>query len=127
MFVLKFGAFDVVLYVVAVYGALVLSGTICNELGVQHSRLASATVKTSHAHPDLSRSVRVKSNAVALKEQPRPSLKLVDVKLYKLHQKLVVKLSSLPFNVPDTIKRYRLRGEDVVRLEALEDVALVIS
>lgn len=57
----------------------------------------------------------------------KPELQLADIKLYKLHKKSVVKVSALPFDVPDSIKRYSLRGEAVIRLEALETVVEAVT
>ena len=55
----------------------------------------------------------------------KPQLSLDDIKLYKLHKRSVVKVSALPFSIPDSIRRYLLRGEPVVMLTALEKVAVI--
>jgi hypothetical protein len=43
------------------------------------------------------------------------------LRLYKLHKHSVVKISDLPLSlsIPTTIKRYKLRGEEVIRLIGL--------
>ncbi|MEM6254826.1 MAG: hypothetical protein AAF821_18070 [Cyanobacteria bacterium P01_D01_bin.156] len=57
----------------------------------------------------------------------KPMLQLADIKIYKLHKKSVVKVSDLPFDVPENVKRYSLRGEPALRLEALEKAVEVVS
>lgn len=74
------------------------------------------------------------ANDLSTQEQPfvspasavleKPKLRLDDVRLYKLHKKSVVKVSALPFFIPDTIKRYLLHG-DVVRMDALDAVSVI--
>ncbi len=58
----------------------------------------------------------------------RPILNLSEIRTYKLRKKPVVRLCDLPSTlaVPDSIKRYILRGDRVVRLAALKTFAEVI-
>lgn len=50
---------------------------------------------------------------------PAP-INLEGITIYKLHKRSVVKLAALPFAPSPAIQRYQLRGEPVIRLEALE-------
>ncbi len=50
--------------------------------------------------------------------QTTKTIDLSSLKLYKLYKHSVVKISDLPqsLSIPTTIKRYNLRGEEVIRL-----------
>jgi len=59
----------------------------------------------------------------------RPVLNLANIRLYRLRKQSVIKLCDLPsqFNLPEAIKRYKLRGEFVIQLQALKTYAEVIT
>ena len=63
-------------------------------------------------------------------EQPRPTtqptLRLTELKLYKLRKQSVVSVAALPFTIPGEIKRYQRKGEAVIRLTDLETVATIV-
>ena len=148
MFELYFGAFDIVLYVIAFITAVMLADGICDGMGANDLRVDSAEFIAAESTPDLAYvaclpssqcavaiSVEIPASDVVLSDldqpsatkQAKPVLRVSDVRLYKLHQKSVVLLNALPFSIPNTIKRYMLRGQPVIRLEALQDIATVIA
>ena len=149
MFELYFGAFDIVLYVSAFIAAVMLADGICDAMEANDPlTVASSTRSTTSASnltyaacapsPQCSVSIAVEPSSVDVAvaeiaepssvdhDQEKPVLRVADVRLYKLHKKSVVPLSALPFSIPNTIKRYMLRGQQVIRLDALQGVATVI-
>jgi hypothetical protein len=50
----------------------------------------------------------------------QPELDLTALKLYKLHDRSVVRVADLPLEIPAAIKRYKLHKKDVVRLIDLQ-------
>lgn len=64
-----------------------------------------------------------RSSAVA----QRPVISLASLRLYRLRGETVVKVSQLPFRVPNSIRRYRLRKEAVVRLEDLKAIVTFVD
>ncbi|MEN8446362.1 MAG: hypothetical protein ABG776_15280 [Cyanobacteria bacterium J06555_13] len=148
MFELYFGAFDIVLYAIAFITAVMLADGICDAMEANNLRVVSSTISSAESTPDLAYVACAPSPQCAVKisveepasdvvlsdiaqpsaaEQAKPVLRVSDIRLYKLHKKSVVPLSALPFSIPKTIKRYMLRGQQVIRLEALQGVATVIS
>ncbi|MEM6452166.1 MAG: hypothetical protein AAF703_17870 [Cyanobacteria bacterium P01_D01_bin.105] len=144
MFELYFGAFDVVLYALAFITAILISGSICDaqEPGasvpdpdsLQSSALSYVSCEPS-IQPIATSVISEQVAAIPITEparpleitQSKPVLRLSDIRLYKLHQHSVVLLSALSFSIPDRIKRYMLRGEQVVRLTSLQEIATVIA
>lgn len=144
MFELYFGAFDILLYVLAFIAAVMLSGGVCDAMDA--AAPISATTKPSQrttptyvsCEPlrQVTRAttveLRADEKAIASTQSSSSAetklvLRLSDIKLYKLHQRSVVLLSALPFSIPDSIKRYVLRGEPVVRLESLQEIVTVLA
>lgn len=144
MFELYFGAFDVVLYALAFITAILISGGICDAMessapipepvAIEPSALsymscepsiqpmATSVISTQDvAPPIVDPGFRVET------VQSKPVVRMSEIRLYKLHQHSVVLLSALPFSIPDRIKRYMLRGEPVVRLASLEEIATVLA
>jgi len=54
---------------------------------------------------------------VLAREKMKSSLNLSALKIYKLRGESVVAITDIPFTIPDSVKRYKLRGKYVV-LEA---------
>ena len=147
MLELYFGAFDIVLYAAAFIAAVMLADGICDAMESDDRRVVSSAISSAVSTPDLTYvacslssqsavaitvenpvSDVVQSDAAqpSAAEQAKPVLRVSDVRLYKLHKKSVVPLSALPFSIPNTIKRYILRGQQVVRLESLQKIAIVV-
>ncbi|MEL6161541.1 MAG: hypothetical protein AAFR18_20215 [Cyanobacteria bacterium J06627_32] len=141
---LYFGAFDVVLYALAFIAAIMISGGICDVMEsaapipepVPFQSPALSYVSCEPSIQPVSTSVIEAQSIVPLTTEPsrdaegiqsRPVVRLADIRLYKLHQHSVVLLSALPFSIPDRIKRYMLRGEPVVRLSSLQEIATVLA
>ena len=145
MFELYFGAFDILLYVLAFITAVMLSGGICDAMEStaaaaaktpsQRTTLSYVSCEPPSLQPSTSIAIAPPAAEGAIEPtetlskaiQAKPVLRLSDIKLYQLHQRSVVLLSALPFAIPDSIKRYVLRGEPVVRLESLQAIATVIA
>mgnify|MGYP001801380333 CR=1 FL=1 len=143
MFELYFGAFDLVLYALAFIAAVMISGGICDVLESDATALESNSPSPVFSYVSCEPSIHPTAT-LSIKSQPvkessaqktpsldstqnKPILQMSDIKLYRLHQRSVVLLSALPFSIPDTVKRYMLRGEPVVRLESLQAIATVIA
>lgn len=60
---------------------------------------------------------------IALAKSRLPRFDITALKIYKLRNESVVRITDIPFNIPATIKRYKLRGADVIKLAALEAIA----
>ncbi|MEO1619619.1 MAG: hypothetical protein AAFU53_01150 [Cyanobacteria bacterium J06632_3] len=143
MFELYFGAFDLVLYALAFIAAVMIFGGICDVLESESLVRQPASTRPGPSYiackplfqpiatlsikspPVQEPSAEIPSSL--MNTQRKPILRISEVRLYKLHQQSVVQLSALPFSIPDTIKRYMLRGEPVVLLEALQAIATVIA
>ncbi|MEM8806854.1 MAG: hypothetical protein AAGF01_12575 [Cyanobacteria bacterium P01_G01_bin.38] len=116
MFHLTFGAFEVLCYLVATLVAIKFGNLICDEWE-EPSR--ATAIESPDSLPE---------KPIPNSETPtKPTLNLAKLKLYKLHKKSVIPVSVLPFSVPDFIKRYTLRGQKVVRLEALTEIATIVA
>ena len=157
MFELYFGAFDILLYAAAFEIAVIVSGYLCEaEQSQPQLAYATATAiqpmaKSVVAVPQ-SRSVRRFSSEPKTAEPEykpgrqtavdskrtsattpvesvldKPVIRLANLATYRLHKKDVVRVSDLPFTIPDTVKRYTLHGKPVVRLEALEKVSAIVT
>lgn len=59
-------------------------------------------------------------------ESEKTVLNLSRLKTYTLHGNLVVKLADLSTTPPDSVKRYKLRGEPAVRVTALEELYVIV-
>ncbi|MEO0645394.1 MAG: hypothetical protein AAFZ17_04435 [Cyanobacteria bacterium J06650_10] len=143
MFELYFGAFDLVLYGLGFIAAVMISGGICDVLDSEATALPSASIHPVQSYVSCERSVQsiarlsvspspvqassAETTSRLATAQRKPVVRMSDIRLYKLHQHSVVFLSALPFSIPECIKRYMLRGEPVVRLESLQEIATVIA
>lgn len=57
-------------------------------------------------------------------QQQKQQIDLSELKFYKLHGQSVILVSALPdwFELPDYIQKYKLRGNDTVKLKDLEQL-----
>lgn len=114
-----FPCLEIFLYLVIIPFAIEYANTLCDEWAqFQPAAVTEPPAPLPHqtAVPEPVAEASVK-----------PELNLSGIKLYKLHQQSVVPVSALPFQVPDSIRRYTLRHQPVVRVEALEAVASIIA
>jgi len=105
-----FGAFDFVMYAIAIIGAIFLADALCDE-GNEQQRLQKGGKGTSQ------RLV-----------QPETVPLMVNGPIFELHGTLVVKKSDVPIVLPEGLKALSLRGDPVIRISDLvETCGLVLS
>ncbi|MEP1079372.1 hypothetical protein NDI52_28595 [Leptolyngbya sp. PL-A3] len=96
-----FGAFDFVMYAIAVIGAIFLADAICDE-GNEQQRLQEGGKGASQGLA-----------------QPEEGPLIVNGPIFELHGTLVVKKSDVPIVLPEGLKALSLRGNPVIRLSDL--------
>lgn len=115
MFHVYFGAFDFVVYAIAVFFAIYMGNALCDEME-ERDRLKNQTGKevarTQPAHDTASPQGKG--------AQDRPLI--LDAQLYELRGQLVIRKDELPVSVPSGVKTYTLRGDPAIRLSDLQQV-----
>lgn len=96
-----FGAFDFVMYAIAVIVAIFLADALCDE-GNEQQRLQEGRKEAFQG-------------LVQQKEGPL----IVNGPIFELHGTLVVKKSDVPIVLPDELRTLSLRGDPVIRLSDL--------
>jgi hypothetical protein len=107
MFHVYFGAFDVVLYAIAIIGSLYIADAVSGEL-------ESDSVVQRQGNKE-----GLKIEETGMKGE-RPLI--LNGPIFELNGTLVVKRSDIPIGLPEVVRSYSLRGDPAIRIQDLQNI-----